>query len=154
MDDDVAATVEASLDLLAANGAEIDRSPLHALGPDGAAGLLHPGSVRMLGPIWLDSTAVKYGYGARGGESMWSDMEATRQHGFGREVKRRILLGAYALSAGYYDAYYLQAQKVRTLIRPGVRPRLRRTRCDRRTNSADGRLQAGRDHRPVSDVPQ
>ena len=48
---------------------------------------------------------------------MWSDMEATRQHGFGREVKRRILLGAYALSAGYYDAYYLQAQKVRTLIR-------------------------------------
>ena len=44
-------------------------------------------------------------------------MEASRKHGFGREVKRRILLGAYALSAGYYDAYYLQAQKVRTLIR-------------------------------------
>jgi len=40
----------------------------------------------------------------------------TRQQGFGAEVKRRIMLGTYALSSGYYDAYYLQAQKVRTLI--------------------------------------
>jgi aspartyl-tRNA(Asn)/glutamyl-tRNA(Gln) amidotransferase subunit A len=40
----------------------------------------------------------------------------TRQQGFGPEVKRRIVLGTYALSSGYYDAYYLQAQKVRTLI--------------------------------------
>ncbi|HLQ65832.1 MAG TPA: Asp-tRNA(Asn)/Glu-tRNA(Gln) amidotransferase subunit GatA [Candidatus Limnocylindrales bacterium] len=43
--------------------------------------------------------------------------EKTRRQGFGREVRRRILLGTYALSAGYYDAYYLRAQKVRTLIR-------------------------------------
>ncbi|HYQ95849.1 MAG TPA: amidase family protein, partial [Candidatus Eisenbacteria bacterium] len=42
---------------------------------------------------------------------------ATRGRGFGREVRRRILLGTYALSAGYYDAYYLRAMKVRTLIR-------------------------------------
>jgi len=41
----------------------------------------------------------------------------TRREGFGTEVKRRIMLGAYVLSAGYYDAYYLKAQKVRTLIR-------------------------------------
>jgi aspartyl-tRNA(Asn)/glutamyl-tRNA(Gln) amidotransferase subunit A len=41
---------------------------------------------------------------------------ATREVGFGREVKRRIMLGTYALSAGYYDAYYGQAQRVRTLI--------------------------------------
>jgi aspartyl-tRNA(Asn)/glutamyl-tRNA(Gln) amidotransferase subunit A len=41
----------------------------------------------------------------------------TRERGFGAEVKRRIMLGTYALSAGYYDAYYLKAQKVRTLIR-------------------------------------
>ncbi|OGN87847.1 MAG: hypothetical protein A2Z74_04795 [Chloroflexi bacterium RBG_13_46_9] len=48
---------------------------------------------------------------------MWERMEKTKQFGFGAEVKRRIMLGTYALSAGYYDAYYLKAQKVRTLIR-------------------------------------
>ena len=48
---------------------------------------------------------------------MWENMEKTRQQGFGDEVKRRIMLGTYALSAGYYDAYYLKAQKVRTVIR-------------------------------------
>jgi aspartyl-tRNA(Asn)/glutamyl-tRNA(Gln) amidotransferase subunit A len=60
---------------------------------------------------------VKYGYSFQSGETMWANMEGTRQHGFGDEVKRRIMLGTYALSAGYYDAYYLKAQKVRTLIR-------------------------------------
>ena len=48
---------------------------------------------------------------------MWDALEKTRQNGFGPEVKRRIMLGTYALSTGYYDAYYLKAQKVRTLIR-------------------------------------
>jgi len=60
---------------------------------------------------------VKYGYSFTQGGSMWENMEKTRQHGFGDEVKRRIMLGTYALSAGYYDAYYLKALKVRTLIR-------------------------------------
>jgi aspartyl-tRNA(Asn)/glutamyl-tRNA(Gln) amidotransferase subunit A len=61
---------------------------------------------------------TKYGYAYRGeAGSMWEDMERTRQFGFGDEVKRRIMLGTYALSTGYYDAYYLKAQKVRTLIR-------------------------------------
>jgi len=59
---------------------------------------------------------VKYGYSYTEGEGMWDNMEKTRQFGFGDEVKRRIMLGTYALSAGYYDAYYLKAQKVRTLI--------------------------------------
>jgi len=59
---------------------------------------------------------VKYGFSYRAG-NMWESMEKTREHGFGPEVKRRIMLGTYALSAGYYDAYYLKAQKVRTLIR-------------------------------------
>ncbi len=48
---------------------------------------------------------------------MWDALEKTRQQGFGPEVKRRIMLGTYALSAGYHDAYYIKAQKVRTLIR-------------------------------------
>jgi len=60
---------------------------------------------------------VKYGYAYQNGDGMWDNMEKTRQHGFGDEVKRRIMLGTYALSAGYYDAYYLKALKVRTLIR-------------------------------------
>ena len=59
---------------------------------------------------------VKYGF-SYDGETMWDSMEKTRQYGFGAEVKRRIMLGTYALSAGYYDAYYVKAQKVRTLIR-------------------------------------
>jgi aspartyl-tRNA(Asn)/glutamyl-tRNA(Gln) amidotransferase subunit A len=60
---------------------------------------------------------VKYGYSAEQADSMWDALEKTRQEGFGDEVKRRIMLGTYALSAGYFDAYYLKAQKVRTLIR-------------------------------------
>jgi aspartyl-tRNA(Asn)/glutamyl-tRNA(Gln) amidotransferase subunit A len=59
---------------------------------------------------------VKYGFSYTEGASMWENMEKTRQCGFGMEVKRRIMLGAYALSAGYYDAYYLKALRVRTLI--------------------------------------
>ena len=60
---------------------------------------------------------VKYGHSAENADNMWDALEKTRQEGFGPEVKRRIMLGTYALSAGYYDAYYLKAQKVRTLIR-------------------------------------
>ena len=60
---------------------------------------------------------VKYGYSTRQADSMWDALQKTRQEGFGPEVKRRIMLGTYALSAGYYDAYYLKAQRVRTLIR-------------------------------------
>ncbi len=60
---------------------------------------------------------VKYGFSYKDTDNMWEAMEKTRQHGFGAEVKRRIMLGTYALSAGYYDAWYLKAQKVRTLIR-------------------------------------
>jgi len=60
---------------------------------------------------------VKYGFSFKEGENMWENMEKTRQYGFGPEVKRRIMLGTYALSSGYYDAYYVKAQKVRTLIR-------------------------------------
>ena len=60
---------------------------------------------------------VKYGYSDRDAPGLWAALEATREGGFGTEVKRRIMMGTYALSAGYYDAYYKKAQQVRTLIR-------------------------------------
>jgi aspartyl-tRNA(Asn)/glutamyl-tRNA(Gln) amidotransferase subunit A len=59
---------------------------------------------------------IRFGHSARGGDVL-ANYLATRGQGFGAEVKRRIMLGTYALSAGYYDAYYLKAQKVRTLIK-------------------------------------
>jgi aspartyl-tRNA(Asn)/glutamyl-tRNA(Gln) amidotransferase subunit A len=60
---------------------------------------------------------VKYGHRAAGAAHLIDMYKKTRREGFGPEVKRRIMLGTYALSAGYYDAYYLKALKARTLIR-------------------------------------
>ncbi len=60
---------------------------------------------------------VKYGYRAKEYNDMIDMYMKTRSEGFGREVKRRIMLGTHVLSAGYYEAYYLKAQKVRTLIK-------------------------------------
>jgi aspartyl-tRNA(Asn)/glutamyl-tRNA(Gln) amidotransferase subunit A len=59
---------------------------------------------------------VRYGLSAAADE-LWENYARTRGAGFGAEVKRRIMLGTYALSAGYYDAYYVKAQQVRTLIK-------------------------------------
>jgi len=60
---------------------------------------------------------VRYGFSSKGDKNLIGDYMETRGKGFGVEVKRRIMLGTYALSAGYYDAYYLKAQKVRNLIK-------------------------------------
>ena len=60
---------------------------------------------------------VKYGFRAKESPDLLEMYRLTRQDGFGPEVKRRIMLGTYALSSGYYDAYYAKAQAVRTLIR-------------------------------------
>ena len=60
---------------------------------------------------------VKYGYSYQDTDNMWEALEKTREYGFGPEVTRRVMLGTYALSSGYYDAYYLKAQQARTLIR-------------------------------------
>ncbi len=60
---------------------------------------------------------VKYGYRTDDSNDIMHMYKKTRENGFGAEVKRRIMLGTYALSSGYYDAYYLKAQKVRTLIK-------------------------------------
>ncbi|MCB0125795.1 MAG: Asp-tRNA(Asn)/Glu-tRNA(Gln) amidotransferase GatCAB subunit A, partial [Caldilineaceae bacterium] len=59
---------------------------------------------------------VRFGYSANA-DGILDNYRQTRGDGFGAEVKRRIMLGTYALSAGYYDAYYLKAQQVRTLIK-------------------------------------
>jgi aspartyl-tRNA(Asn)/glutamyl-tRNA(Gln) amidotransferase subunit A len=60
--------------------------------------------------------SVRFGYRAEDADNLLDTYLRTRRRGFGSEVRRRIMLGTYALSAGYYDAYYLKAQKVRTLI--------------------------------------
>jgi aspartyl-tRNA(Asn)/glutamyl-tRNA(Gln) amidotransferase subunit A len=60
---------------------------------------------------------VRYGFRAKGAHDLRATYEKTRSQGFGPEVKRRIMLGTYVLSAGYYDAYYLKAQQVRTLVK-------------------------------------
>ncbi len=60
---------------------------------------------------------VKYGYSTDTPGNMWDSLEDTRREGFGQEVKRRIMIGTYALSAGYYDAWYKKALQVRTLLR-------------------------------------
>jgi aspartyl-tRNA(Asn)/glutamyl-tRNA(Gln) amidotransferase subunit A len=75
----------------------------------------------IVAPAEASSNLARYDgmrYGLRvPGEDLTDTYESTRAAGFGREVKRRVLIGTYVLSAGYYDAYYLKAQKVRTLIR-------------------------------------
>ena len=75
----------------------------------------------LIAPAEASSNLARYDgvrYGARAAGKDVIDMESrTRAEGFGAEVKRRIMLGTYALSAGYYDAYYGRAQKVRTLVR-------------------------------------
>ncbi len=76
----------------------------------------------LIAPAECSSNLARYDgarYGCRVNDSgdVFSMFEHTREAGFGDEVKRRIILGTYALSAGYYDAYYVRAQKVRTLIK-------------------------------------
>jgi aspartyl-tRNA(Asn)/glutamyl-tRNA(Gln) amidotransferase subunit A len=116
MDDDVRASIEAAVKKMEELGAEVDwEVSLPSTGYALACYYIIAPSEAMANLARYDG--VKYGYSDMRGDTMWQNMELTRQHGFGDEVKRRIMLGTYALSAGYYDAYYLKAQKVRTLIR-------------------------------------
>jgi aspartyl-tRNA(Asn)/glutamyl-tRNA(Gln) amidotransferase subunit A len=71
---------------------------------------------------------VRYGYRAKDYSDLSDMYRKTRAEGFGEEVKRRILVGAYVLSHGYYDAYYLQAQKIRRLIAQDFQQAF--TQCD------------------------
>ena len=115
MDDGVRAAVTAAIDQLAGLGAEIREVSLPTTEYALACYYIIAPSECSANLARYDG--VKYGYSHQGGGDMWEAMERTRQHGFGPEVKRRIMLGAFALSSGYYDAYYHKAQQVRTLIR-------------------------------------
>ena len=113
---DVAAAVETAITKLEDLGATVDRSASLPTAMDALP------VYYVLAPSEASANlarydGVTYGFSYTDGDSMFDNMEKTRQFGFGDEVKRRIMLGTYALSAGYYDAYYKQAQKVRTLIR-------------------------------------
>ena len=115
MDPGVRAAVTAAIDRLAALGAEIHEVSLPTTEYALACYYIIAPSECSANLARYDG--VKYGYSHQGDGDMWEAMERTRQRGFGPEVKRRIMLGAFALSSGYYDAYYHKAQQVRTLIR-------------------------------------
>ncbi len=115
MEDGVRASVENAITTLESLGCRVDRS------------LSLPSTEHALAVYYLIAPSeasanlarydgVRYGFSDRGAGTMWENIEDTRGSGFGPEVKRRIMLGTYALSAGYYDAYYMKAQQVRTLI--------------------------------------
>jgi len=117
LDPDTRAIAERTLDRFQAMGAELVPAtlprPEHAL----AAYYLVANAEASANLARYDG--LRYGRAAAHtpGKTLEHFYAATRSAGFGREVKRRIMLGTYALSAGYYDAYYLQAQKARTAIR-------------------------------------
>ena len=115
MDPGVEKTVRAAVQVLAGLGAEIEETSLPHTSYALAVYYIIAPSEASANLARYDG--VKYGYSTGDADDMWHALEKTRQEGFGPEVKRRIMLGTYALSSGYYDAYYLKAQKVRTLIR-------------------------------------
>jgi aspartyl-tRNA(Asn)/glutamyl-tRNA(Gln) amidotransferase subunit A len=114
MDPEVEQAVRAGIDVLRGLGAVIERVSLPAT-PHALA------TYYVIAPAEASSNLARYDgvkYGLRVGGRDLVDMESrTRAAGFGAEVRRRVMLGTYVLSAGYYDAYYGKAQKVRTLVR-------------------------------------
>ena len=111
----VADAVRRAIDLCTELGAEVEQCSLPRSVEYGLA------CYYLIAPAEASSNlarydGVRYGYRARFEDDLTALYERTRDEGFGDEPKRRILLGTYALSAGYYDAFYGQAQKVRTII--------------------------------------
>ncbi|MEO1179883.1 MAG: Asp-tRNA(Asn)/Glu-tRNA(Gln) amidotransferase subunit GatA [Cyanobacteria bacterium J06636_28] len=114
VDGDVATAMDAAIEQMKELGAEI----VEISCPNFKYGLP---TYYIIAPSEASSNLARYDgvrYGQRADtDNLLSMYKQTRAEGFGAEVKRRIMIGTYALSAGYYDAYYLQAQKVRTLIK-------------------------------------
>ena len=115
MEPGVRARIEESLKLLEGLGCSVDRT-LSLPSTEYALAVYYIIAPSEASANLARYDGVKYGFSDRTGTTMWQNMEETRAQGFGPEVKRRIMLGTYALSRGYYDAFYLKAQKVRTLI--------------------------------------
>lgn len=115
LDPEVKETVEAAIAQLKDLGAEIQEVSCPRFGYGLPAYYIIAPSEASSNLARYD--AVKYGLRAPDADNLLSMYQETRAAGFGPEVKRRIMLGTYTLSAGYFDAYYLKAQKVRTLIR-------------------------------------
>ena len=114
MNPDVKSAVEESIEVLKQLGAVVERTSLpHTTYALAVYYIIAPSEASANLSRY---DGVKYGYSDTRATNMIEALESTRSSGFGEEVKRRILLGTYALSSGYYDAYYLKAQKVRTLI--------------------------------------
>jgi aspartyl-tRNA(Asn)/glutamyl-tRNA(Gln) amidotransferase subunit A len=113
VDDDVAARVHEAADALTAAGAKVDDASV-------PAAVYGVSAYYLIAPAEASSNLARYDgvrYGMRvEAPDITAMYGATRAAGFGAEVKRRIMLGTYALSAGYYDAYYGQAQRTRTLM--------------------------------------
>ena len=115
----------------------------------------------IIAPAEASSNLARYDgvrYGLRElpeGANLQDMYAATRAAGFGDEVKRRILIGTYVLSAGFYDAYYTQAQKVRTLIARDFEKAWAQCDVILAPTTPDRRLRARRQaRRPAGDVPQ
>jgi aspartyl-tRNA(Asn)/glutamyl-tRNA(Gln) amidotransferase subunit A len=120
LDPEIRSAIEAAAALMEAAGAELAEIGLPvAANADACVGAYYIIATAEASANLARYDGVKYGFRAEtNGEGDILDLyRATRSQGFGDEVKRRIMLGTYVLSAGYYDSYYLKAQKVRTLIR-------------------------------------
>ncbi len=114
LDAEVRATVEAAIQKLAGLGCEV--LPVSLPNTEYAIPAYYIVATAEASANLARFDGVRYGFRARGARTLAEMYRETRDGGFGMEVKRRIMLGTYALSAGYYDAYYLKAQKVRTLL--------------------------------------
>ncbi|HON68520.1 MAG TPA: Asp-tRNA(Asn)/Glu-tRNA(Gln) amidotransferase subunit GatA, partial [Phycisphaerae bacterium] len=115
LDPEVRAAVEAALDVYRAAGAEV--VPVHLPHMKYAIACYYVVAVAEASSNLARYDGVHYGHRTARPKDYLDVYCSSRQEGFGAEVRRRIMLGTYALSSGYYDAYYLKALKVRTLIR-------------------------------------
>ena len=115
LDPEVKASVEAAIAQLESLGAET--VPLSLPHTEYAVAIYYIIATAEASANLARFDGVRYGHRADAPADLLDHYERSRAEGFGAEVKRRILLGTYVLSSGYYDAYYLQAQKARTLIR-------------------------------------